>query len=500
MAATDFGDVEINVDIESVVLPVYHHLFDPNDSDYVIEFLYGGRDSAKSYTTAQMLVIECISLDYFRCALIREQSGDVKDSQWQLLKDIIEEWGLSHLFSFTKAPLEINCLMNNNKFIARGCNEIQNLKSITACNRAWIEEGVKSRESMTVILGTIRSSKSKVKIYYTFNPEFEGNYHTWWLFEDWFAGVWNNDNLSFKNVRTTEIVVNGVKERIDLKYRVTHTTYKDNPYVSPERIALHESNKGYYYTVYTKGLFGYLITGGEFWTGFKSEKHTEDFEKEEGGFHVVIDSNTAPYVTVAIWQINEENKVISQYRELPCRSPHASAPRAARKLNVFLCKEGYEGVVFLYGDSTANNKTTVDEDNASFFTKFKEELASFGWIIEDRIGKTNPRVALSGDFINDLYEDSEKEGEWKIRIHKSCTESIEDYTMSKKNKDGGILKKMITNKETGVSYQERGHFSDTKRYFLCNILSEEFENYGNRNKKGFLAVSRGNNKRYIRRR
>lgn len=488
-------NTDISIDIDSsVILPRYQHIIEEGSDDITIEFLYGGRDSSKSYTTASILLIECLSLPYFRCALIRENSGDVKDSQWQLIKDIADDWGVSHLFSFTKAPLEINCLINKNKFIARGCNEPQNLKSITACNRAWIEEGVKERESMTVILGTIRSSISKVKLYYTFNPEFDGNYHSWWLFEDWFAGKWNEENLSFTSERDFKVktdIGGGIKQErtIKLRYRVTHSTYNDNPYVTDERIAFHENNKGYYYTVYTLGLFGYKITGDEFWTDFKSTTHTEPFgfEKKDP-IHVVIDSNTAPYVTIAMWQLDEPKKLASQYGELPCRSPHASAPKSARKLNTWLSSIGYEGIVFLYGDASANNESTVDENNASFFDKFIEELSSFGWRIENRIGKSNPRIALSGDFINEIYA-SNYEG-WRIRINTTCVVSTEDYTMAKKDMNGRILKRVIKNKETGVSYQERGHFSDTKRYFLCYVLNEQFLKFGNKGKKGFKMMGR----------
>lgn len=487
---------EINID-SSIILNKYQHLINEDAEDFIIEFLYGGRDSSKSYTTAEILITECLSMPYFRCALIREQSGDIKDSQWQLIKDIVEDWGLRDFFEFRKAPLEIECKLNGNKFIARGCNEPQNLKSITACNRAWIEEGVKDRESMTIILGTIRSNKSKVKLYYTFNPECEGNYKSWWIYEDWFAEYWSLENLSFTGKRTFKVRMldektNGYyEEEISLNYRVTHSTYHDNPFISKERIAFHENNRGYYYTVYTRGLFGYKITGGEFFSSFNSEKHTKEFNRDiTRTCHIIIDSNTAPYVTVALWQINEDRKVVSQFAELPCRSPNASATRAARKLSNYLNGIGYDDVIFLYGDATANNKSTIDENNKSFFEKFIEELITLGWHVENRIGKSNPRVALSGDFINEVYDELPSANGWTIEIEKNCSESIEDYTMAKKNKEGGILKKKVTDRETKIQYEERGHFSDTKRYFLCHVLSEEFQKFGNRNKKGKLAVIR----------
>ena len=62
--------------------------------------------------------------------------------------------------------------------------------------------------------------------------------------------------------------------------------------------------------------------------------------------------------------------------------------------------------------------------------------------------------------------------------------SIEDYTMAKKDKDGTILKHRITNKQTGQSYEQYGHFSDTMRYFCCTVLKEEYEGYAESGGKG----------------
>ena len=500
-----YNNKEYEID-PSVIIKYYWHLICQGYDEFIIEFLYGGRDSSKSYTTAEILILECLCLPYFRCALIREQSGDVKDSQWQLIKDIVENWKMEDLFEFRKAPLEIECKLNKHKFIARGCNEPQNLKSITACNRAWIEEGVGERESMTIILGTIRSSDSKVKVYYTFNPEFKGDYHKWWLYEDWFAEYWNTENLSFVGYKKMIVKVpkmgafghpvanpEMIEKVIMLKYRVTHSTYHNNPFITDERIALHESNKGYYYTVYTLGLFGYLITGGEYLPSFDSNKHTKVLVADPIlPFHISIDSNTAPYFTISGWQINETEKVIRQIWELPCRSPHASGTRAARRLNNYLQGLGYDDTIFLYGDSTANNKTTVDENNKSTFDKFREELKSNGWTIDDHIGKSNPRVSLAGDFINEVLDELPSAEGWTVEINKTCSESIEDYTMCKKDMNGGIVKKIVTEKATGVKYQERGHFSDVFKYLICTVLSDIFVNFGNKKKKGGGTMAKGN--------
>lgn len=489
--------IEIRIKAKKKVLPIYFPLLD--DDSFSIEFLYGGRDSAKSYTTAQLLIIECLTLPFFRCALIREQFNTIRDSQWTLIKDIIDGWGLSKFFTFTKGPLEIICNINGNRFISRGCDDPLNLKSITACNRAWIEEGVKERDSFTVILTTLRSNDSKVRIFYSFNPECEGNYQNFWLYEDWFQD-WNTGNLSYNSVRTFKVTANGVEKEVSIKYRITHSTYRDNPYVSDERIAFHENNKGYYYTVYTLGMWGYKITGGEFWTQFKADKHTADFELLREGYEddeghagkrllpirVVVDNNLNPYVSVGIWQADMINQVLKEVDEIPCYSPDNSAGKAARRLIKWMQRNEYKDVIYLHGDASANAGSTVDDNNASFFDKFIEVLEDEGYHVVNCVGRSNPRVQLSGEFINEIFESGYKG--WSILINKKCSVSIEDYTMAKKDRDGSILKKRITNKETGQSYEQYGHYSDTMRYLVCTVLHEEYEDYADRGRRKISYV------------
>ena len=462
---------------DDVILPVYRDLLHEPD-EYSIEFLYGGRDSAKSYTTAQLLIIECLSLDYFRCALIRDVFGSIKDSQWQLIKDIVEAWGLLHKFTFTKAPLEIIC-DNGNKFISRGCDEPQNLKSITACNRAWIEEGITESAAFTVVLTTLRSTESKVRIFYTFNPECKGNYQNFWLYQDWFAG--HDNDCSFIDERKFKVMSAGREKEVSIKYRVTHSTYHDNPYVSDERIAFHENNKGYYYTVYTLGRWGYKITGGEFWTQLKAESHVTHLPFIKSPIYVSLDNNVNPYVSVQVWQVDNGNKCLNQFAEIICKSPDNSSKKAAIRLIQWLKRHDYSDVIYVGGDASANNHTTVDENNASFFDKFIEVLQDEGYHVVSNVGRSNPRVQLSGEFINEIFEVG-YDG-WSIKIDESCQSSIEDYTMAKKDKDGTILKKRITDKETGQSYEQYGHLSDCMRYLVCTVLKDEFQEYSDRGRR-----------------
>lgn len=472
-------DVEIEI-CDDVFLPVYHHPLTNEECD--IDFFYGGRDSGKSRHVAQQLVKSCLELPYFKCILTRKVKDTIKESQWDLIKSVVEEWGLSELFTFNSSPLEIKCI-NGNRFITRGLDEPTKLKSVNNPSHCWIEEGNQiEAEDLAVILTSLRFNDGNVKTFFTFNPECEVNYTDFWLWEDWFS---HTEDLSF--IWNKQIDVDG--EIIVYKVRATHSTYKDNPYCRPQRKALYESyknskNNAYWYQTYTLGLWGYRVTGGAFWKCFEEKEHVKDLIRLDQTIHVVVDNNVNPYISVQLWQIDLENKSLYQVHELPCSHPNNTAAKAAKQTCKWLQSIGYTEPVYLYGDPSSNAKSTNDDDGKSFFEKFTGEIKSNGFEVKNKVQTSAPRVSLSGDFINEIYE-SNYEG-WKIEVNTTCRKSIEDYQMTKEAADGTILKKRVTDKQTGVSYEKYGHFSDCKRYFVTTVLPMEFKKFMNRAKPQYV--------------
>jgi phage terminase large subunit len=253
---------------DDVFLPVFSHL--NQDQEIDIDFLYGGRDSGKSRDEAQRLVEKCLSEDYFRYLLIKKTFNSIKESQWQTIKDVVDEWGLSNLFTFKTSPLEIHCI-NGNKFIARGCDDPGKLKSIQNPSGAWIEEGNQlTEDDWTILITTLRSNRGRIKVDMTFNPEAEGRYQDFWLYKTYFAR--KPEGKSFSAVKEFP-TKNGI---VKMRYRVTHATYSDNPHVTPQRIAFHEGLKEsnpYWYQVFTKGLWGNREILRRFFFNYKKEKH-----------------------------------------------------------------------------------------------------------------------------------------------------------------------------------------------------------------------------------
>lgn len=472
----------VNIELDDeVFLKCYRHLI--HDTEFFdIDFLYGGRDSGKSRHIAMQLVVSCLQEKYFKCLLIRKVLNTVRSSQFDLIKSVIEEWGLNHLFTFNETRLEIICKANKNGFYGRGLDDVGRIKSFNNPSHCWIEEGNQiTAEDFVVVLTSLRANQ-RVKTWFSFNPECEGNYTDFWLYQEYFE---HTAKLSFTWTKVIEVPEVG---EVDFRIRATHTTYKDNPYCKPQRKALYESyklskNNAYWYQVYTLGLWGFRRTGGSFWKCFDEAVHTAQLSYIPDALHITLDNNSTPYVTVGIWQVDIRNKELRQVAELPCEAPDNTAAKAARKTIKWLEKIGHEGLVFIYGDPSANAKSTEDDEGRSFFDKYLGVFTEARIRFVNRVGSSAPSVARSGEFINEIYE-SNYAG-WKILINKDCRKSIEDYTMTKEDMNGKILKKRETNKDTGQSFERYGHFSDAKRYFITTLLPREFADYCTRTKKLF---------------
>lgn len=466
--------VSIEID-EEIFLPCYRHLLDPYQN-FDIEFLYGGRDSGKSRHIAMQLILECLQSKYFKCLLIRKVLNTVRDSQFNLIKSIIEEWGIRSLFLINESRMEIIC-RNGNGFYGRGLDNVSRIKSFNNPSTAWFEEGNQiSNDDFTVVVTSLRA-ECDIKIWFSFNPECEVNYTDFWLYVEWFS---HTTALSF----TWEKQVMTEKGPVTFTVRATHTTYKDNPYCTPQRRATYESykyskNNAYWYQTFTLGLWGFRKTGDSFWKCFDETKHCREISFDSGlPIFISADNNVNPYIAIGFWQADSTAKELRQVHELACEDPDNTAVKAARAALSYLKSINYNTVLYVGGDPSAKKRSTEDDEGRSFFDKFIAELSTRYQVV-NRVQKSAPEVALSGSFINEIYESNY--GGWKIIINTTCRKSIEDYTMTKEDMTGNVLKKTETNKDTKVSFQRYGHFTDTKRYIITTVLSTEFTTYKQRN-------------------
>lgn len=357
---------EVEVEIpRRAFLPCYHHLL---NSEADINFLWGGRDSGKSFFVAQNLIRKCLSADYFRCILVKKTENSIKDSQWQTIKDVVEAWGLDDLFRFKQAPLSIECI-NGNKFIARGCDDPAKLKSIKDPSDVWYEEGNQLElQDFITVATTLRSNKARVQQWFSFNPESPGDYEEFWLYKTFFEPYGGDIYQNFTSNWTIDIP-NG--ESITFRYSSTHTTYHDNKHCKPERRAFLEylaTLDPYYYQVFTLGKWGNRKNDDPFCYTYDRDKHRKTTTLDRRREVILsFDFNVNP-ITCGAYQWFPE---INTLRGI-------EAHKLANSDIYKLCDElalKYRGCMFLVtGDATGRNTNALVQDGINYYTVIKQKL------------------------------------------------------------------------------------------------------------------------------
>jgi len=443
--------VVININ-EDVFIPAYRHLL---ESDCDINFLWGGRDSGKSHFVASKLLMDCLKNEYFRCILIKKTHESIKDSQWQMIKDIAESWGVSHLFDFTSSPLEIRCV-NGNKFISRGCDNHGKLRGVTNPSHAWYEEGNQLTEDDFTTSSTTLRGEVRVQQWFTFNPESQGVKENYWLYKNYFTEVPYDCYFEWSKKH----VIDG--EEVILKFSSTHTNYKVNPYVRPERKAQLEELyylNYYWYEVYTLGRWGKQEIKRPYCLNFKTDKHVKPCAFNPK-LQVIfsLDFNVEPFVCEAahIWTDNT-GMHFHNFKELVIEK-NGDVESMCDLLESTFGIQVMSNSLFT-GDAMQRKREITQRNNID------------AWRIIDnrfRLGRRlmvprgNPSVKENRHLLNSIHA-----FHTDFRIDPSCKKLVYDCQFAEANEDGDLVKK-DRNKES-----QRLDALDCHRY-MCNTFLHDF--------------------------
>lgn len=178
--------------------------------------------------------------------VLRKVANSLRESCFSLLKEIIYSYGCESLFTINKSDMSIECI-NGNRFILRGLDDVEKIKSINGITDIWVEEASElAIEDLNQLNIRLRGrSKFPKQMFLTFNP----TYITHWLKSEF-----------FDNRKSNALVL--------------ETTYKDNTFLDSEACRVLEEFKDtnpYFYMVYALGNWG--ITGGNYFREFRSDIH-----------------------------------------------------------------------------------------------------------------------------------------------------------------------------------------------------------------------------------
>jgi len=449
------NEIEIQIPL-SVYLPCYRHLI---NSAADINFLWGGRDSGKSHFIAQTLIKKCLESNYFRCILVKKTFNSIHDAQWQTIKDIVTLWGLEDHFKFRESPLSIEC-KNGNKFLARGCDDPANLKSIKDPTDVWYEElNQLSLIDFITVSTTLRSDRAKVQQWCSFNPETSGNYVDFWLYKFFFK----DKGLNFSDKWKVDIPN---KEPIEFEYTSTHTTYKDNKFVTAERIAFLEQLSiidPYYYTVFADGIWGNIKAGSPFIFNFKKDKHIIKGLQAIPQLPIILsfDFNVEP-ITCIVGQADglSEVRILDEYRLMNSD---------IYELCTRILSDYPDKLLMVTGDASGQNRTALKRD-LNYYKVIKDVLKiSIG---QFKIPHANPPIKNTRILCNSL-----------LARHKSYSFSdrvpylILDIEECEVDEHGGIDKSKNVHQTHLLdawryfNWTFLNRFLDSKNYDTADILS-----------------------------
>lgn len=128
--------------------------------DWRHAIIEGGRYSLKSHTAARACILRARSHP-IRIACLRQFQKNISDSSYQLLLDLINEYGLTD-FSWTNDSIKNT---TGSTFIFKGLerNVESTIKSLEGVDLAWIDEAQTiTQKSLDVLVPTIRKKGSQI--------------------------------------------------------------------------------------------------------------------------------------------------------------------------------------------------------------------------------------------------------------------------------------------------------------------------------------------------
>lgn len=194
---------------------------------------YGGAGSGKSLFIAQHFCNLLLYGKNKRILVLRKWLPALKMTAYQVILDVLEDWGVYHLINHNKSDLILK--YKNNVMRFTGLDNPEKIKSAEFTD-IWVEEATDLNKEdftqLTIRLGRAKTD-TKAKLYFSFNPI--DQYH--WLMSD-------------------------VIDKPDAYTAIHHSTYLDN-YTNLSQDFIDELEHlievdENYYRVYTLGLPGVL--------------------------------------------------------------------------------------------------------------------------------------------------------------------------------------------------------------------------------------------------
>nr|DAV86672.1 MAG TPA: terminase large subunit [Caudoviricetes sp.] len=459
-----------------------------NDETIRFIILYGGSSSGKSYSVAQTILIQTLQ-DGENTLVMRKVGASILKTIYEDYKVAAAGLGISHLFKFQQNT--IKCLVNGAKIDFSGLDDPEKIKGISNYKRVQLEEWSEFEHPDFKQLRKRLRGKKGQQIICTFNPISESH----WIKKEFIdKDKWHDvpmtvtiagKELPKELTKVKSVKKNAPRQILNLRTKqieeqapntvIIQSTYLNNFWVvgSPDGtygfydeqcVADFEYDRVHdpdYYNVYALGEWGVIRTGSEFFGSFNRGKHSGEHKYiPDLPIHISVDNNVLPYISVSYWQVDFTTGIkVWQFHETCAESPNNTVKKSSKLVAKYLKDIRYSDKVYLHGDASTKAANSIDDEKRSWMDLFIDTLQKEGFEIEDKVGNKNPSVAMTGEFINAIFDCTVPGIE--IYIDESCSVSIEDYMSVQKDANGAILKTKVKNKTTLQTYEEHGHLCFT---------------------------------------
>ncbi len=336
-------------------------------------YLYGGAGSGKSWQIAIWFLLERLFVESnVNLLCVRKTRPAVESSCFQLFRDLLDAWGVAYRCNLTKLSI---ILPNGNGIFCHGLDKVEKKKSIEGINYVWSEEAIEiTRNDATQL--DLRARAKNVngtnQLIFSFNPV---NIYSW-----------------------AKVLTDKPNDGRDAS---CHSTYLDNPFLSPEEIAVIEALQGQdaqFDKIYRLGLWAsptnVIYTN---WQIKEISQEMYDYEDCVGGLDFGFNNATA----LTILGLRDDN--------------------------VYILRE-------LYGRGWTN--TELISKMQSFWHKQKELTADCAE--PDRIKEIRQagfRCTASKKGKNSVTAGIDWLRARKIFVHPSCANTIDEFRMYKYKED-----------------------------------------------------------------
>lgn len=220
-------------DLDIVMLDAFRPILEAEARE---KALYGGSGSGKTHSVQQYAILCGLEEPSDSTLIVMETIPGVLTGMYYPMRDMLQQWGIP-IEPRETVPIRIT-LPNGHQLLFTSADKSEKLKHYTNVRRVIINEATGlTEEGYNQLMNRMGRTYSGAEVLFTFNPIDEHH----WLVERY--------------------VTPYLEGRVPAGVAVHHSTYRDNPFLSPEWCEWLESRMSAdpnFYRVYALGLPGHL--------------------------------------------------------------------------------------------------------------------------------------------------------------------------------------------------------------------------------------------------